>query len=437
MAYVMSKTLNTCDKKQTIALVGLEQHMGGVLSDIETSQYVIHSVPLNNVERLSEFDSVIIFQGAFERFDASTSVLGRSKWITCNKDELDRRTKEIVQLMQKGGFVLVLLTRPFYDVYGDEKYVDTDIAKRFSNLEGVSRYDLPSSNPYVSPLKGELESFCAKHCRAYSYFNCNRGASDDLDYVPLIKTSNDKVVGISFLKNLYYIPALLPKNGEWVEFITEATTPIFNIHKKRRAELPEWVNEVRLGSEDLLRKELAQSEERINEIKERLVVLSGFKRVLIETGDDLVRSVASLIREVTNLMVDARDEKKEDCRLCDASGEVRALIEIKGINGNVKMSNVSQTFEHRERTPGCENLPTLLIANTFIGTARSEDEKDKAPEEEQIELANRHGVLILRTLDLLRIYNSVLHGKVEKDTITKLLLTKTGWIDWKNVVDAN
>ena len=158
--------------------------------------------------------------------------------------------------------------------------------------------------------------------------------------------------------------------------------------------------------------------------------------MLIETGNDLVNSVSLLLRETTDLEVDSKDDKKEDCRLRDKSGNVVALVEIKGINGNVKMSNVSQNFEHRERTTGCENLPAVLIANTFIGTARSEEEKDKAPGEEQIALAERHNVLILRTLDLLRMYNSVLLGQVRKEDVASLLLTKAGWIEWHAAVDV-
>ena len=91
------------------------------------------------------------------------------------------------------------------------------------------------------------------------------------------------------------------------------------------------------------------------------------------------------------------------------------------------MSNVSQAFEHRERTPGYAELPVILIANTFIGSARSEAEKDKGPEEEQVSLAARHRVLILRTLDLLRMYNAILSGRCTKVEIVGLLLTQVGW----------
>ena len=423
-------------RKLKIALLGLEQHIGGVINDIETAQFVVHSIPLKGTERISDFDSVMIFQGAFEQLCHSSGYCDDSYWITCDKDELDRRLKEIVQLRNKGGFVLVILTRPFYDVYGDKRYKSSDLSKILSNTSSVNRFDLPEAMPLVQAMTNELISFCEKYGRAYSYFDCYSGAREALDFFPLAKIFDNKVVGMSLYRTVYYIPALLPKSFEWEEFIKDAVTPIVSIHKKRRLELPRWVNDVLLGQEDALRKELSKSEDRIKKIKEQLATLSRFKRVLIETGDDLVHSVSLLLRETTDFVVDSQDDKKEDCRLRDKSGNVIALIEIKGINGNAKMSNVSQAFEHRERTPGCENLPAILIANTFIGTARSEEEKDKAPEAEQVALAERHDVLVLRTLDLLRMYNSVLLGQVKKEDIASLLLTKVGWLDWKNVVDT-
>ena len=78
----------------------------------------------------------------------------------------------------------------------------------------------------------------------------------------------------------------------------------------------------------------------------------------------------------------------------------------------------------------------MAIKSDPVAPARSEEEKDKAPEEEQIALAERHNVLILRTLDLLRMYNSVLLGQVKKEDIASLLLTKAGWIEWNGTADA-
>ena len=413
-------------KKHKIALFGIEQHLGGVLSDIEASQYSIHCVTKDSTERLSDFDSVMVFQGAVERVGSSETVFGESKWIDCDTDELDARIKEVVQVCKKGGFILVILTRPFHDTYGGKTYLDTDIAKRLSNFRGLYRYDMDTPDPIVRPLKGELGGFCDKYGRAYSYFNL-AGGDGAIDFRPLLKGYGDKVVGFSMHRSVYFIPSLLPKFNKWEDYLHELAGSVLSIYKKFSIELPEWVERVRLNGEVALRAEIDKCEEGIRLAKSKLMEYSNFKRVLIESGEDLVKSVSKLLSTITALSVDCKDDKKEDCRLIDGAGNVVALIEVKGLNGNVKMSNVSQAFEHRERTPGYENLPVILIANTFIGGARSEEEKDKAPEEEQVSLAERHKVLILRTLDLLRMYNAVSSGRYTKEKVVELLLTKVGW----------
>ena len=76
-------------------------------------------------------------------------------------------------------------------------------------------------------------------------------------------------------------------------------------------------------------------------------------------------------------------------------------------------------------------MPVILIANTFIGTARTVEEKDKAPDEEQIILAEKHNVLILRTLDLLRLLNKYFSGECSREDICNQLLTKVGWWEQK------
>ena len=104
-----------------------------------------------------------------------------------------------------------------------------------------------------------------------------------------------------------------------------------------------------------------------------------------------------------------------------------AFVEVKGVNGNLKLSHVAQSYEHRERTAGYENLPVLLIANTYIGTARSMEEKDRPPPDEQIEIAAKHKVLVLRTIDLLNLLRLCLSKKITQVEILKSLLERVGW----------
>lgn len=424
------------NKKLRVALFGIEQHLGGVLSDIETSQYTIHCVPKISTEELSDFNAAIVFQGAFEDFHQVFSGLTTSYWMSSDTDELDRRYKELIRLCKNGGFVLFVLTRPFYDYYKGNSYKDTDLPKRFCN--NLIRHDLSSPDPNVISKKAELSTFCEKYGRAYSHVE-EYGYQDDdrADFRPLVVDHEERVVGFLLFRKIYFLSTLVPKNCDWGDFLRELTDSVLSLNKKVSVELPKWVNDFLLDGEAALVEEIASCEERIRLAQDKVTSLSVLKRVLVESGEELVKSVSLLTAEITGLAIDFEDNKREDCRIIDGSGNIVALVEVKGLNGNIKISNVSQAFEHRERSSGYEKLPVILIANTFIATARSVEEKDKPPEEEQIALAKKHKVLILRTLDLLRMFNAVSSGRYTKEEIVRSLLTKVGWWHFERECEAS
>lgn len=417
-------------KRHRVAVYGVEQWGKGVLEDISTSQYIVHFVPKKSSVRLSDYDSVIVLQGVFEAVKSSIDIFGRENTcIVCDRDELHRRIKEVIRVKENGGFVLMVLSQAFSDSLEGVRNSDTDIAKEILNFTAIERYDYKKSNPYIRSERSELIEFCNLFGRAYSYFSFSSSKNDD--YLPLVEDLKGRIVGFSIYGNFYFLPAIPPKSDEIITFFRKLVNGVYSIYKKRCLSLPEWVDEYSLGDETTLKTEIEQYKERIEENKSRLDKLSEYKRILIESGNELVCSVSKVIEVLTGLICDCEDNKKEDLRLINEKGGIAALVEIKGVNGNIKISNVSQAFEHRERSPGYMNMPVILIANTFIGTARTVEEKDKAPDEEQIILAEKHNVLILRTLDLLRLLNKYFSGECSREDICNQLLTKVGWWEQK------
>ncbi len=64
--------------------------------------------------------------------------------------------------------------------------------------------------------------------------------------------------------------------------------------------------------------------------------------------------------------------------------------------------------------------------------------KIKDVEDEQIELATRDNILILRTIDLLRFAFLKLDSKISSENFLKLLISKSGWLkandEWYEVI---
>ena len=103
------------------------------------------------------------------------------------------------------------------------------------------------------------------------------------------------------------------------------------------------------------------------------------------------------------------------------------MVEIKGVRGNFRRANVNQVDTHRERLDLNTETPGILIMNTFM-EAKNLKEKDQRPHPDIVKKAARENVLILRTLDLIRLANLVEKGCVSKAEAENMFLKSAGWL---------
>ena len=95
---------------------------------------------------------------------------------------------------------------------------------------------------------------------------------------------------------------------------------------------------------------------------------------------------------------------------------------------SVSREQVNQADSHRERAGLDATFPSILIINTNIKNARSLDEKDKPVAPDQVRHAKHLGILVLRTLDLLRLLGLYKWGTITRDEVLRLLTTGAGWL---------
>lgn len=125
------------------------------------------------------------------------------------------------------------------------------------------------------------------------------------------------------------------------------------------------------------------------------------------------------------------DEMEEDYRIC--KGENTFLIETKGLLGNVKRSDVSKTdchvqiyidkLEEEGKDQDKEKVKGIfIVANQ---RKRKIEERDKLPER-QITLAEKYNILIIRTEQLLKLYEDFRNKKIKTQEIIELFKTQIG-----------
>lgn len=395
---------------------------------IDDRNFTVTFEKFSTQKRFQEFDGVIIFQGIFETFERKSSYT--DSWLShqCEKNELDKRLKELQLLIQDGGFVCFLLNKPFIDHSDGYKYEDTDLAKIALNYGSFYRENFSKRLANLEIKRDELLRFLEIYGAANTHF---KNYNDHLDW-KVIAEIHGRVTAFILFDGSFFIPCLLPDNNpERVEeFFRLLADGLVSTRKKLLIEIPSWVAEFEFSEErHLLENRSALfAEIEIEHIDTKLRELNQFKRVLICDGDALVEVVRDIFSLCFALKVDEVDELREDLKIINEDNNPLLFIEVKGTNRGVKREHINQADSHRERSSLPPEFPTLLIMNTHIKNSRNLTEKNQDVAAEQVSHARKINVLILRTYDLLELLKMYLSGKLQLKETINLLTTNSGWL---------
>jgi len=386
--------------------------------------------PFNTEKRFNEFNGLILFQGIFERYEYKYGLEGKYLNHSYDRNELDKRKKELDLLFGNNGFACFLLHRPFVDRYSisghyTEDFSATDLCKCVLNFPDFYRKDIDGRVTKVHSLRDEFTRFLELYGAASSYFE-NYNKKIDMKKIAVVGGS---VVGMALFDKEIFIPSLIPENNsdrivEYFSLLSEALTSLFN---KLRIEIPPWVSQFAFEQENDLNTKKETLLEEINLINDELGRYAQYKKVLVGSGESLVESVATLLRDGFSFKIESVDEFREDLKIIDDNNDPLIFVEIKGTNSGVKREYINQTDSHRERAGLDLNFPSLLVINTHIKNSRSIDEKDQPIPEDQIKHATKIGVLIIRTLDLLYLFRHMNNGRISQKEIMDLFSHKVGW----------
>ena len=155
---------------------------------------------------------------------------------------------------------------------------------------------------------------------------------------------------------------------------------------------------------------------------------SRLKSALYTSGDTLVDVVFEILEEMLGCdLSQFVDVKKEDFLFTIEN--TTFIGEIKGVNHNVKNSNVAQLEMHYQDYLDANNgvqeesVKALLIMNHQKNKPMVEREPVM---EAQINLASRYGSLIIDTYTLLKILEKYRQGVMSREEIIKKLKETTG-----------
>jgi len=188
----------------------------------------------------------------------------------------------------------------------------------------------------------------------------------------------------------------------------------------------DWVKNFDIGKEKALKESERNLEEKLQEIKSELTNLMGFKKMLCLKNDKLIEPIILLFNSL-GIKTFRKEKFEEDFWICDEVGKKAIICEVKGTRKSIARKHINNLDNHREMSDLSAEFPSLLIANTF-SEATSLKEKDADISPDIIKHAVNNNILIIRTLDLLRLFGHISNKKMNVNKLINLLECNVGWL---------
>lgn len=375
---------------------------------IETERFRIVFISLSDRVNLDSVAGVIIPSGIFEKFQDNSTYIARYIDVYCKRDLLLQREKEVFNLINKGGWVCCLvdkiIDRVQYGTYETKDCSDTDLVKYLLNAFSINRKIFKGSaivNSTNDEFNGYIERYgIAKTILQLSYMDQDR---------KILAKMGDTVVGVEFYGSVFFLPFHTTdfSKDSLIAILAELSRALFDYLQKRRADVPDWVNEFSFEAERTINVEIENLLASVNQLQQKLLTFHAYKGVLTQSGDSLKDNVVSILRNFFLLNVTDVEDFKEDALIRDEQGNPSMVIEIKGTKSGIKRKYINQLDSNRKRISLSSTTPGLLIVNDQIGIENIKERYETSVADEQIKHAKKMNILILRTVDLLFLMKSL------------------------------
>lgn len=374
--------------------------------------------------------------------------------------DIKRRKNEIKELFKLGRTVIVFMAPNQISYYhtGEKQFSGTGKNRVTTNI--VNQIDLLSILPQklnVTEAKGSnidcrasepFKSFFTtnkKHFQYEAYFNQTTGSP--LYFVK----GTDRAVG-SYLKiengNLLFIPTFADDDDEDLQkgFIDSVIVLVDELKRSTGDfEQPSWSKEFILPDEteknkqlDVLEKELASILEKINQQKEEIYMIEGYKILFTGSGRALEIQVAKVFEEL-GFNVEEGLPGRDD--LIISWKDKVSVVEVKGVSKSAAEKHAAQLekwvstyFESNDLMP-----KGILVVNAFKDVVLDKRVEDDFPSQ-MITYSEKRDHCLISGLQLLCLYIDCLKNPEKKEECLNELLNTNGIYDkynWKEIIKIN
>ena len=313
--------------------------------------------------------------------------------------------KEIMRNSKRGIFIIIMPTNikvsvDYSGCYTNQTVAIKDILKQVN--QELSTLVLSNIK-----LRYEISTTTIDEQNFYSDF-----IFDNVDGETIKWSNGGKSTIVKHNERLYSTTLFIKNATNDLEILVS-----FIVSRFQKSDVPDWFNGFEYFDDAMLknkRNKLLDIYRQIEDIDRQIDENNKFKSILYSTGDGLVGVVKEILVDIFK-PTDSHftDVKKEDFRF--EFEDVNFMVEIKGINTNVKNSNIAQCKKHvtdliaEDDTKSPGNVKGLLIVNPQRDIEPGKREPIHA---NQISYAKSEGILIITTLELLKLYQAYTKDEV-------------------------
>ena len=249
----------------------------------------------------------------------------------------------------------------------------------------------------------------------------------------ILSSNKSKKINTIKVDDKIYITSL--NINENIDLIIEFLKYI-KIYNANEEIIPKWIKDINILNDIEIKKQLIQIEENILKleqnkvhIKEAIHENNKINSILYETDKKLQTKIIEILNEMLDYNDDNFiDEMEEDFRI--KKENITFIVETKGLKRNIAGTDVSKTFNHvlmyeekLQEIGEKENVKGIFIVATQRD--RCLQEREKTPDR-QISIAERNNILIIRTEELLKLFEAFRNKKIKTEKIIKLFNEQIG-----------
>ena len=249
----------------------------------------------------------------------------------------------------------------------------------------------------------------------------------------ILSSNKSKKINTIKVDDKIYITSL--NINENIDLIIEFLKYI-KIYNANEEIIPKWIKDINILNDIEINKQLSQIEENILKleqnkvhIKEAIHENNKIKSILYETDKKLQNKIIEILNEMLDYNDDNFiDEMEEDFRI--KKENITFIVETKGLKRNIAGTDVSKTFNHvlmyeekLQEIGEKENVKGIFIVATQRD--RCLQKREKTPDR-QISIAERNNILIIRTEELLKLFEAFRNKKIKTEKIIKLFNEQIG-----------